>query len=113
MGKRRVRRMHRTYGLWNKEKAETDRLIYCDRLHLDEVVLCIHLVLLCVQENLIGRPAMPQVVHILENGSKYIMQPQIGLHILHKGIMNWSVQAALQYNKNLKIQSGNKQEKRE
>lgn len=36
---------------------------------LDEVLLCIHVGLLCVQDNPSSRPLMSSVVSILENGS--------------------------------------------
>ncbi|TVU10327.1 hypothetical protein EJB05_43850, partial [Eragrostis curvula] len=66
----------RAWNLWNEEKAETmiDSSIVKGCI-LDEVLLCIHLALLCVQENLNDRPAMPQVVRILENGSKSFAAP--------------------------------------
>ncbi|KAK3129518.1 hypothetical protein QOZ80_6BG0480920 [Eleusine coracana subsp. coracana] len=64
------------WNLWNKGKAETmiDSSIVKSCI-LDEVLLCIHLALLCVQENHDDRPHMPKVVRILENGSKSLVAP--------------------------------------
>lgn len=42
---------------------------------LDEAMLCIHVALLCVQENLNDRPTMSSVVRILDNGSKSLRAP--------------------------------------
>ncbi|GJN34547.1 hypothetical protein PR202_gb23219 [Eleusine coracana subsp. coracana] len=66
----------KAWNLWNKGKAETmiDSSIVKSCI-LDEVLLCIHLALLCVQENHDDRPHMPKVVRILENGSKSLVAP--------------------------------------
>lgn len=42
---------------------------------LDEALLCIHVGLLCVQENPDDRPLMSSVVSILENGSTTLPTP--------------------------------------
>ncbi|KAK3129519.1 hypothetical protein QOZ80_6BG0480930 [Eleusine coracana subsp. coracana] len=64
------------WNLWNEQNAEAmiDTAIVTGCI-LDEVLLCIHLALLCVQENLNDRPAMPHVVRILEYGSKSLAAP--------------------------------------
>jgi hypothetical protein len=56
--------------MWKEEKMKdlADSSIM-DSCLQDEVLLCIHLALLCVQENPDDRPLMPFVVFILENGS--------------------------------------------
>ncbi|KAM0897734.1 hypothetical protein ACQ4PT_022359 [Festuca glaucescens] len=41
----------------------------------DEVLLCVHLALLCVQENPDDRPLMSFVVFVLENGSTTLPAP--------------------------------------
>ena len=46
-----------------------------DTCLLDEVLLCIHVALLCVQENLDDRPHMSIVVLALENGSTTLPTP--------------------------------------
>lgn len=64
------------WNLWNEGKAEImiDSTITGNCL-LDEVILCIHVALLCVQENLNDRPLMSDVVLILEKGSKSLPAP--------------------------------------
>nr|BAD33891.1 putative receptor kinase 5 [Oryza sativa Japonica Group] len=58
------------WNMWKEGKTEdlADSSIM-DSCLQDEVLLCIHLALLCVQENPDDRPLMPFVVFILENGS--------------------------------------------
>uniref|UniRef100_A0A0E0EUM1 Receptor-like serine/threonine-protein kinase n=1 Tax=Oryza meridionalis TaxID=40149 RepID=A0A0E0EUM1_9ORYZ len=58
------------WNMWKEGKTENlaDSSIM-DSCLQDEVLLCIHLALLCVQENPDDRPLMPFVVFILENGS--------------------------------------------
>ncbi|XP_062077881.1 G-type lectin S-receptor-like serine/threonine-protein kinase At4g27290 isoform X2 [Humulus lupulus] len=41
----------------------------------DKVVRCIHVGLLCVQQNLLDRPSMPSVVFMLENDNVILRQP--------------------------------------
>ncbi|KAF7074210.1 hypothetical protein CFC21_079114 [Triticum aestivum] len=41
----------------------------------DEVLLCVHVALLCVQENPDDRPLMSSVVFVLENGSSTLTSP--------------------------------------
>jgi hypothetical protein len=41
----------------------------------DEVVLCIHVALLCVQDNPDDRPLMSSIVSILDNGSTSLPAP--------------------------------------
>ncbi|KAF2917407.1 G-type lectin S-receptor-like serine/threonine-protein kinase SD1-13 [Oryza sativa Japonica Group] len=64
------------WNLWNEGKADImiDSTITANCL-LDEVILCIHVALLCVQENLNDRPLMSDVVLILEKGSKSLPAP--------------------------------------
>uniref|UniRef100_A0A0E0M481 non-specific serine/threonine protein kinase n=1 Tax=Oryza punctata TaxID=4537 RepID=A0A0E0M481_ORYPU len=64
------------WNLWSEGKAEImiDSTITGNCL-LDEVILCIHVALLCVQENLNDRPLMSDVVLILEKGSKSLPAP--------------------------------------
>ncbi|XP_062199408.1 G-type lectin S-receptor-like serine/threonine-protein kinase At1g11330 [Phragmites australis] len=65
------------WNLWNEGKAEImiDSSIVTGCL-LDEVMLCIHVALLCVQENLNDRPAMSSVVRTLDHGSKSLLAPK-------------------------------------
>uniref|UniRef100_A0A0E0LZM8 non-specific serine/threonine protein kinase n=1 Tax=Oryza punctata TaxID=4537 RepID=A0A0E0LZM8_ORYPU len=63
------------WNLWNEGKAKNmiDPSIVASCL--DEVMLCIHVGLLCVQENLNDRPLMSSVMFILENGSNSLPAP--------------------------------------
>ncbi|EEC85017.1 hypothetical protein OsI_32308 [Oryza sativa Indica Group] len=58
------------WNMWKEGKTKdlADSLII-DSCLLDEVLLCIHVALLCVQENPNDRPLMSSTVFILENGS--------------------------------------------
>ncbi|KAL5200918.1 hypothetical protein ABZP36_035272 [Zizania latifolia] len=64
------------WNLWNGGKAEDmiDSTIMAN-CALDEVMLCIHVALLCVQENPDDRPLMSAVVLFLEKGSKLLPVP--------------------------------------
>jgi hypothetical protein len=46
-----------------------------DSCLLDEVLLCTHIALLCVQENPDDRPIMSSVVYALDNGSTTLPTP--------------------------------------
>jgi hypothetical protein len=62
--------------MWNEGK--TNELLdssILDTCSPDEVLLCIHLALLCVQENPADRPLMSSVVFVLENGSTTLQAP--------------------------------------
>lgn len=56
--------------MWKEGKAEDllDTTIM-DTYSPDEVLLCVHVGLLCVQENPDNRPHMSYVLFVLENGS--------------------------------------------
>jgi hypothetical protein len=56
--------------MWKEGKTQVlaDSSII-DTCSHDEVSLCIHVALLCVQENPDNRPQMSSVVFVLENGS--------------------------------------------
>ncbi|XP_022679784.1 G-type lectin S-receptor-like serine/threonine-protein kinase At1g11330 [Setaria italica] len=64
------------WNLWHDGKAETmiDSCVVSGCI-VDEAMLCIHVALLCVQENLNDRPTMSSVVRILDNGSKSLQAP--------------------------------------
>ncbi|XP_037480284.1 G-type lectin S-receptor-like serine/threonine-protein kinase At1g11300 [Triticum dicoccoides] len=65
-----------SWTMWKEGRAEElpDSSIM-DACSLDEVVLCIHLALLCVEENPDDRPFMSYVVFVLENGSTTLLDP--------------------------------------
>jgi hypothetical protein len=62
--------------MWKEGKAEelVDSYIM-DSCSPEEVLLCIHVGLLCVQENPDDRPLMSAVVFVLENGSTTLAAP--------------------------------------
>ncbi|KAK3132729.1 hypothetical protein QOZ80_6AG0526850 [Eleusine coracana subsp. coracana] len=64
------------WNMWQEENIEdlADSSII-DTCSLDEVLLCIHVALLCVQENPNDRPHMPFVVLALENGIATLPSP--------------------------------------
>ncbi|XP_071685192.1 putative cysteine-rich receptor-like protein kinase 20 [Lolium perenne] len=66
-----------SWNMWKegKTKVLADSSIM-DTCSEDEVLLCIHLALLCVQENPDDRPHMSSVVFVLENGSIAFSTPE-------------------------------------
>ncbi|XP_037481880.1 G-type lectin S-receptor-like serine/threonine-protein kinase At1g11300 [Triticum dicoccoides] len=64
------------WNMWKEGRAEElpDPSIM-DACSLDEVALCIHVALLCVEENPDDRPLMSNVVFVLENGSNTLPAP--------------------------------------
>ncbi|BAT09297.1 Os09g0550600 [Oryza sativa Japonica Group] len=64
------------WSLWMEGRAkELVDLNITESCTLDEALLCIHVGLLCVQENPDDRPLMSSVVSILENGSTTLPTP--------------------------------------
>ena len=68
--------MSQAWNLWKEGKA-IDLVDKCiaESCVLDEASLCIHMGLLCVQENPDDRPFMSSVVLNLENGSTTLPAP--------------------------------------
>uniref|UniRef100_A0ACD5Y4H4 Uncharacterized protein n=1 Tax=Avena sativa TaxID=4498 RepID=A0ACD5Y4H4_AVESA len=66
-----------SWNMWKEEKTEElpDSCIV-DTCSPGEVLLCVHVALLCVQENPDDRPLMSSVVFILENGSTTLPAPK-------------------------------------
>ncbi|KAM3393209.1 hypothetical protein ACQJBY_014072 [Aegilops geniculata] len=65
-----------SWNMWQEGRAdELPDSSIMDTCSLDEVVLCIHLALLCVEENPDDRPLMSYVVFVLENGSTTLPAP--------------------------------------
>ncbi|XP_037438323.1 receptor-like serine/threonine-protein kinase SD1-8 [Triticum dicoccoides] len=64
-----------SWNMWKEEK--TDELPDSSIIDTspDEVLLCVHVALLCVQENPDDRPCMSSVVFVLENGSTTLTTP--------------------------------------
>ncbi|KAM3277461.1 hypothetical protein ACQJBY_045382 [Aegilops geniculata] len=65
-----------SWNMWREGKTEelVDKYTM-DTCSLDEVLICIHVALLCVQENPDDRPLMSSVVFVLENGSTTLPPP--------------------------------------
>ena len=61
--------------MWNEEKTEELPDSSIENTSPEEVLLCVHLALLCVQENPDDRPLMSSVVFVLENGSTTLATP--------------------------------------
>uniref|UniRef100_A0ACD5Y2C2 Uncharacterized protein n=1 Tax=Avena sativa TaxID=4498 RepID=A0ACD5Y2C2_AVESA len=66
-----------SWNMWKEEKTEElpDSCIM-DSCSPGEVLLCVHIALLCVQENPDDRPPMSSVVFVLENGSTTLPAPK-------------------------------------
>uniref|UniRef100_A0A453LKD9 Receptor-like serine/threonine-protein kinase n=1 Tax=Aegilops tauschii subsp. strangulata TaxID=200361 RepID=A0A453LKD9_AEGTS len=65
-----------SWNMWMEGKTEELVDSYAmDTCSLDEVLICIHVALLCVQDNPDDRPLMSSVVFILENGSNTLPFP--------------------------------------
>ncbi|XBI51344.1 hypothetical protein VPH35_033863 [Triticum aestivum] len=65
-----------SWNMWQEGRAdELPDSSIMDTCSLDEVVLCIHLALFCVEENPDDRPLMSYVVFVLENGSTTLPAP--------------------------------------
>lgn len=69
--------MTQAWSIWNEgnPKHLVDSLIL-ESCSLDEVVRCIHVGLLCVQDDPNDRPLMSSVVSILENGVPALPTPK-------------------------------------
>ncbi|KAL6655089.1 hypothetical protein ACP70R_005915 [Stipagrostis hirtigluma subsp. patula] len=72
------------WNLWKEGKAKdlVDSSIV-ESCIADEALLCIHIGLLCVQDNPNDRPLMPSVVFILENGSTTLPIPNKPVYFAH------------------------------
>ncbi|KAM0915545.1 hypothetical protein ACQ4PT_010771 [Festuca glaucescens] len=65
------------WNMWNEEKTEElPESCIMDTCSPGEVLLCVHVALLCVQENPDDRPPMSSVVFVLENGSTTLPAPK-------------------------------------
>ncbi|VAH41780.1 unnamed protein product [Triticum turgidum subsp. durum] len=75
-----------SWNMWNKGKTEDlpDSSIM-DNCSPDEVLLCVHVALLCVQENPDDRPHMSFIVFLLENGSTSLPPPDCPAYFARQG----------------------------
>ncbi|KAM3393208.1 hypothetical protein ACQJBY_014071 [Aegilops geniculata] len=76
-----------SWNMWTEGRAEElpDSSIM-NTCSLDEVVLCIHVALLCVEENPDDRPLMSYVVFVLENGSTTLPAPNCPAYFARRRI---------------------------
>ncbi|XP_037441797.1 putative G-type lectin S-receptor-like serine/threonine-protein kinase At1g61610 [Triticum dicoccoides] len=64
-----------SWNKWNEEKTKELPDSSIIDISRDEVLLCVHVALLCVQDNPDDRPLMSSVVFVLENGSSTLTSP--------------------------------------
>uniref|UniRef100_A0A3B6LRY8 Receptor-like serine/threonine-protein kinase n=2 Tax=Triticum aestivum TaxID=4565 RepID=A0A3B6LRY8_WHEAT len=64
-----------SWNKWNEEKTKELPDSSIIDISPDEVLLCVHVALLCVQDNPDDRPLMSSVVFVLENGSSTLTSP--------------------------------------
>ncbi|XP_037438321.1 G-type lectin S-receptor-like serine/threonine-protein kinase At1g11300 [Triticum dicoccoides] len=64
-----------SWNMWSEQKTEELQDSTIIDTSPDEVLLCIHVALLCVQDNPEDRPLMSSVVFVLENGSSTLTSP--------------------------------------
>ncbi|XP_048531459.1 receptor-like serine/threonine-protein kinase SD1-8 [Triticum urartu] len=64
-----------SWNMWKEEKTNELPDASIIDTSPDEVLLCVHVALLCVQENPDNRPCMSSVVFVLENGSTTLTTP--------------------------------------
>lgn len=65
-----------SWNMWKEGKTKMlPESFVRDTCSPDEVLLCVHVALLCVQENPDDRPHMPSVVFVLENGCTTLSAP--------------------------------------
>ncbi|KAK1632829.1 hypothetical protein QYE76_007144 [Lolium multiflorum] len=76
---RKVVRLNKmlAWNMWKEEKTnKLPDLCILDTCSPEEVLLCVHVGLLCVQENPDDRPPMQSVVFVLQNGSTTLPAPK-------------------------------------
>ncbi|KAF8090687.1 hypothetical protein N665_0469s0022 [Sinapis alba] len=68
----------RIWDLWNKGEATSviDKLMNQDIYDESEVMKCVHIGLLCVQENALDRPDMPSVVSMFDHNANGFPPPK-------------------------------------
>jgi hypothetical protein len=73
--------------MWKEGKTEVlpDSSIL-DTCSQDEILLCVHVALLCVQENPDERPLMSSVVFVLENGSTTLPAPNHPAYFVRRSV---------------------------
>uniref|UniRef100_A0A8R7PA75 Protein kinase domain-containing protein n=1 Tax=Triticum urartu TaxID=4572 RepID=A0A8R7PA75_TRIUA len=76
-----------SWNMWKEGKTEelADSSLM-DTYSPDKVLLCIHVALLCVQENPDDRPLMSTVVFVLENGSTTLPAPNRPAYFARRSI---------------------------
>ena len=87
--------------MWKEGKTEelADSSIM-DACSPEEILLCIHVGLLCVQENPDDRPLMSAVVFILENGSTTLPAPKRPAYFARRSAEMAQIRNAIQTSAN-------------
>ncbi|VAH42021.1 unnamed protein product [Triticum turgidum subsp. durum] len=76
-----------SWNMWKEGKIqELADSSLMDTYSPDEVLLCIHVGLLCVQENPDDRPLMSTIVFVLENGSTTLLAPNCPTYFARRRI---------------------------
>ncbi|KAM3373153.1 hypothetical protein ACQJBY_019869 [Aegilops geniculata] len=90
-----------SWNMWKEGRAEElpDSSIM-DACSLDEAVLCIHVALLCVEENPDDRPLMSYVVFVLENGSTTLPAPNCPAYFARRRIEMGQIREDIQTSTN-------------
>ncbi|XBI97867.1 hypothetical protein VPH35_018173 [Triticum aestivum] len=90
-----------SWNMWQEGRAdELPDSSIMDTCSLDEVVLCIHLALLCVEENPDDRPLMSYVVFVLENGSTTLPAPNRPAYFARRRIEMEQIREDIQTSRN-------------
>ena len=86
-----------SWNMWKEGKTEelADSSIM-DTCSPDEILLCIHVGLLCVQENPDDRPLMSAVVFVLENGSTTLPAPNRPAYFVRRSAEMEQIGAGIQ-----------------
>ncbi|KAE8770204.1 putative serine/threonine-protein kinase receptor [Hordeum vulgare] len=76
-----------SWNMWSEGKTgDLPDSSIMDNCSLDEVLLCVHVALLCVQENPDDRPHISSIVFNLENGSTSLPTPNCPAYFTRQGV---------------------------
>ena len=73
------------WNMWKEEKTEELPDSSIIEISTEEVLLCVKIGLLCIQENPDDRPLMSSVVFVLENGSTTLAAPSRPAYFARRG----------------------------
>ncbi|XBH72033.1 hypothetical protein VPH35_099420 [Triticum aestivum] len=90
-----------TWNMWKEGKtADLPDSSIMDTCSTDEVLLCVHVALLCVQENPDDRPHMSSIVFVLENGSTTLPAPNSTAYFARQGAQMEQIKIDIQTSMN-------------